>query len=96
MAKAQFLSVPQSSAPWLNSVQGSSAVAEWPVGDALRGDSMFTQCLLHAGFLPSSGGAVVVQADMFSQGLHLVSQTSKKRSFQLAVNTKVRNRVLLS
>lgn len=96
MARAQFSSAPQSSAPWLNSVRGGSAAAERPVGDALGGDSVLTQRLLHAGFLASSGGAVVAQADMFSQGLRLVSQTSKKRSSQLAVNTKARNRVLLS
>lgn len=67
----------------------------WPAGDALGVDSVFTQHLLHPGFLPSTGGAEVVQADMFSmfsQGLHLVSQTSKKRNFQVAMSTKVRTK----
>lgn len=53
------------------------------MGDALRGDSVFTQRLLHAGFLPSSGGAVLVQADMFSQGLHLVSQDKQKKKLSV-------------
>ena len=64
----------------------------WPADDVLGVDSMFTQHLLHPGFLPSTGGAVVVRADMFSRGLHLVSQTSKKRNFQVAMSTKVRTK----